>query len=63
MEDVRPVPMDEQASLIVFVVRVAGDMRTAIKDEDTLAMHLRKTLGDDAACEACADNNEIVTQG
>src|SRR3954447_530596 len=59
VEDVRPVPMDEDARVVVLVVRVAADMRAAVDDEDALTEDGCDSLGDDAAGEPRPDDDPV----
>ena len=52
MEDVRPVLVNENAGLVVVVVRIAADMRPLVADQHFLAGVRGETLRDRRAGEA-----------
>ena len=62
VEDVRPVAVDEQAVVVVVVVRVAGDVRALVDDEHALAELGREPFGEDGAGEAGADDEGSRTR-
>ena len=59
VEDVRPVGMDEDAGVVVAVVRVAADVRALVDDEHALAEDVGEPFGEHAAGEAGADDEGV----
>ena len=58
--DVRAKHMDEDAALIVIIVRVARDVVAALKDGDAEPHGLGKAAGAHGAGVSCADNDHVV---
>src|SRR4051794_24263338 len=56
MEDMRPILMHQDSSVVIKVVGVPRNVRPAI-DHENLCAHLRsQPLCEYASCEACANN-------
>ena len=58
-ENVRPVPVDENAVLIAVIVHVAGDVGPLLDDEDALAEPGGKALRHDGTSKAGADHDSV----
>jgi hypothetical protein len=58
-EIVRPVGMDKNASLIVFVVSIAAEVIALIDNKAGLALLGREALGNSQASEAGADDEAV----
>src|SRR5438132_6800580 len=54
VEDVRPVLVDEHASIVVAVIGVAPDMIAPVDDQNFLVCLAGKSLGQHATSKACS---------
>ena len=59
VEEMRSVPMDEQAVLVMVIVRVPANVRPPIADHDPFSQDARQPFRDDASGKARPDH-EIV---
>src|SRR5438477_6013434 len=56
----RPVPVDEQAMLVIVIVRVAADVRPPVANKDALVEPGGEAFRDHAPGKSRADNQVIV---
>ena len=59
MEDVRSIPMDENACVIKRVKGIAGDVRPPVDEQDARAVFASEALGQHTAGESRADDQEV----
>ena len=60
VEDMRTVLVDQQPVVVITVIGVAADMVAAVDEKNALVALARKTLRQNAARKAGADNQPIV---
>jgi len=59
MEKMRPVPMDKDTMVILFIIRLPGDMRALLHEQDTLPL-LGQEPGQGATGDPGTHDNRIT---
>jgi hypothetical protein len=59
VEDVRPVTVNQNAGVVVVIVGIARDVRTAINDEHFLVRVARQTFGQHTSCVTRTNDEKI----
>ena len=62
MEDMRPIPVDENSRLVVFIISIASDMRPLLNHENSCAKTLSIFPCNDRAGKAATHHDCIVVR-
>jgi hypothetical protein len=63
MEDVRAVFVNENAGVVVVILRVAADVIALIADQHSLPGNFGQTFGQHTSCKSSSNDQVIKHQG